>query len=392
MLRREMSYKSNKMLYSDIGEIRRKMDDYGAMRKPFLFVIDFEMTEGYFVENPMDQGDIFFEINGTGNRSTISAASFAENSTPPTASSEASSAENPALHEASPDGNSTSSEASSEAFSAEKAASSSGKTVSFAGCPIPSPIPPLEYKSRFDTVFEGLSYGNSFLANLTVATPIQTDMSCADIFMSANAQYLIYIPGRFVCFSPECFVRIANGRVSTFPMKGTIDAATPDAERLIINDFKETAEHNTIVDLLRNDLGRYARNVRVERFRYIDRIRAGGRGILQVSSEITGDLPDDYRSRLGEIIIGMLPAGSVSGAPKASTLNIIRAAEKQPRGYYTGVFGYFDGEVLDSGVMIRFIGEECGRKIFRSGGGITVFSDWEKEYREVLSKIYLPVR
>ena len=87
----------------------------------------------------------------------------------------------------------------------------------------------------------------------------------------------------------------------------------------------------------------------------------------------------------------MLPAGSISGAPKRSTVNTIRKAEKINRGYYTGVFGYYDGETLDSAVMIRYIENENGNYYFRSGGGITVNSNPEEEYQEVLDKIYLPL-
>ncbi len=86
----------------------------------------------------------------------------------------------------------------------------------------------------------------------------------------------------------------------------------------------------------------------------------------------------------------MLPAGSVCGAPKTSTVKIIKQAEVIPRGYYTGIFGYFDGHSLDSAVMIRFIEERNGRKYFRSGGGITVLSEPQAEYNEVMEKIYLP--
>ena len=87
----------------------------------------------------------------------------------------------------------------------------------------------------------------------------------------------------------------------------------------------------------------------------------------------------------------MLPAGYVSGAPKPATLDIIREAESEPRGYYTGIFGYYDGKELDTAVMIRFIEQFDGRYYFRSGGGITAYSDCESEYKEVLSKIYLPI-
>ena len=208
--------------------------------------------------------------------------------------------------------------------------------------------------------------------------------------MRAEAPYLLYVPGRFVCFSPERFVRIAGGRIATNPMKGTINASVPDARQTILNDPKETAEHNTVVDLLRNDLSIHADRVHVERFRYIDRIATRRGDILQVSSEIAGRLPAGYEARMGDILFDMLPAGSVSGAPKSSTLRIIREAEGESRGYYTGVFGYFDGQTLDSAVLIRFIEEEQGRMYFRSGGGITAYSDCRSEYEEVIEKVYLP--
>jgi para-aminobenzoate synthetase component 1 len=174
-------------------------------------------------------------------------------------------------------------------------------------------------------------------------------------------------------------------------MKGTIDASIPGAADIILRNKKEEAEHITIVDLIRNDLSMVSSNVRVERFRYLDEIRTNHKTLLQVSSEIVGDLPEDYHSRLGDILVTLLPAGSVSGAPKKKTLEIIADAEQEKRGYYTGVVGYFDGENLDSGVMIRFI-EQAGKKMYyRSGGGITTQSDAEIEYQEVMDKVYVPV-
>src|SRR5690606_9937144 len=112
--------------------------------------------------------------------------------------------------------------------------------------------------------------------------------------------------------------------------------------------------------------------------------------ILQVSSEIEGELPGNYAGKIGSLLVELLPAGSVSGAPKKATVDLIRRAEEQPRGFYTGVAGYFDGEDLDSGVLIRFIEATEDGLFFRSGGGITVNSDCRKEYAEALRKIYLP--
>ena len=173
-------------------------------------------------------------------------------------------------------------------------------------------------------------------------------------------------------------------------MKGTIDARIPDAETKILSDYKELSEHYTIVDLIRNDLSMVASQVRVERFRYIDRIETSNGPILEVSSEIKGDLPSDWKGRLGEIIRTLLPAGSISGAPKEATLRLIAKAEAALRGFYTGVSGYFDGRSLDSAVLIRFIDLESSPYVYRSGGGITVNSKMEDEYDEVVKKVYLP--
>nr|MCU0397530.1 chorismate-binding protein [Cyclobacteriaceae bacterium] len=94
---------------------------------------------------------------------------------------------------------------------------------------------------------------------------------------------------------------------------------------------------------------------------------------------------------LGDIMVSLLPAGSICGAPKPKTIEIIQQAEEEERGYYTGVIGYFDGTNLDSGVMIRFIENVDGQYYYRSGGGITTQSKMEAEYQETIHKIYVPV-
>lgn len=255
----------------------------------------------------------------------------------------------------------------------------------------PQPVPYETYRHAFEVVHGHLQAGNSYLVNLTFPTPVQTGMSLETIFHRSRAPYKMLWPGRFAVFSPESFVRIRNGLISTFPMKGTIDADLPNAASRILADRKELAEHVTIVDLLRNDLNRVATDVRVQRFRYLDRIETNRKNLLQVSSEISGRLPGDYRPRLGNILAELLPAGSVSGAPKAKTLEIIREAEGAPRGFYTGVMGRFDGQNVESAVMIRFVEQTATGLVFRSGGGITVFSKPQDEYNELTDKVYVPI-
>ena len=158
-------------------------------------------------------------------------------------------------------------------------------------------------------------------------------------------------------------------------------------------DRKEAAEHATIVDLIRNDLSRVATQVRVDRYRYIDVLHTNKGDILQTSSEISGQLPDDYREHLGDIIAAQLPAGSITGAPKRKTVEIIQEAEGYNRGVYTGVMGIYSEGNLDSAVMIRFVEQDAeGNLFFKAGGGITSKSDCRKEYEEVIRKIYLPFK
>ncbi len=243
----------------------------------------------------------------------------------------------------------------------------------------------------FDKVIGEIKYGNSFLTNLTFETPVDCDGSLTDIFHSTRAKYKLRFADQFVCFSPEIFVSISENQVRSFPMKGTIDASLPNAREQILNDPKELAEHVTIVDLIRNDLSQIATDVRVDRFRYIDEIQTERGKLLQVSSEIVGELEESWKNALGDLLFSLLPAGSICGAPKPKTIRIITSVEAQSRGFYTGVCGLFDGKKLDSGVMIRYIEKRDDQLFYRSGGGITAFSDLEKEYQEYMDKIYLPL-
>jgi para-aminobenzoate synthetase component 1 len=252
------------------------------------------------------------------------------------------------------------------------------------------PTSKIVYTKAFDRVKNEILFGNSFLINLTTRNKIETDASLEEIFLMSKAQYKLYQKDAFTFFSPESFIKIKDHEISCYPMKGTIDATIPDAENLILNNVKEKAEHNTIVDLIRNDLSKVAKNVTLKKFRYLDKIIKNNGCLLQVSSEIAGLLPSDFHTRLGTILFSLLPAGSISGAPKVKTVEIIQEVEGIKRGYYTGVAGIFDGSNLDSCVMIRYIEKENDNIYYRSGGGITYMSDADEEYAEVLQKIYVP--
>ena len=288
--------------------------------------------------------------------------------------------------------------------------------------------PPLyeDYERSFNIVKSNIMAGNSYLTNLTCQVPVSCNLSLEEIFHRAKGKYKLLLRRKrtqaedkdhlkeenieenltpFVCFSPETFVRIKGGRIYSYPMKGTLDASLPDAEKQLMEDRKEAAEHATIVDLIRNDLSRVAEDVRVDKYRYIDVLHTNKGDILQTSSEISGRLPEDYRQHLGEILDAQLPAGSITGAPKDKTMQIIHEAEGYDRGFYTGIMGIYDQGELNSAVMIRFVEEEASpsktekgknpevsRELyFKAGGGITSKSDCRKEYEEVIQKIYLPI-
>ena len=248
------------------------------------------------------------------------------------------------------------------------------------------------YSHSFDIVHHNLRVGNSFLTNLTCATPVDTDLSLRQVFDHAQARYKLWLKDQFVVFSPEIFVRIEDGFIYSHPMKGTADASLENSAENLLADEKETAEHATITDLIRNDLSQVASEVRVTRYRYLDKLQTNHGPLWQMSSEIRGRLPENYMDSLGSLFFRLLPAGSITGAPKKKTVEIIREAETYERGYYTGIMGYFDGRKLDSAVLIRFLEQQQdGGLVFKSGGGITFKSLVINEYNEMKEKVYVPI-
>ena len=251
-----------------------------------------------------------------------------------------------------------------------------------------------EYKKKFDILQNEIKEGNSYLLNLTAKTKIKTALSLEDIYKNTQARFKLRFQNQnenFVCFSPERFVEIKKNKISTHPMKGTIDSSIINAQARILGDIKEMAEHTMVVDLLRNDLGIVGSKVRVDKFRYVEKINAGNKKLFQVSSKISANLQNNWHENIGDILTSLLPAGSITGTPKKKTIEILNKVEEYDRGFYTGIFGFFDGENLDSSVMIRFIEiDKKGELFYKSGGGITCDSNVELEYQELLDKIYLP--
>lgn len=324
----------------------KRMNNWGLLRRPFIFIINYLRDASYVEEiSSIDPTELLYNLNGFTNQST--------------------------------------SDKSNENF----CLNNKKEHIHWQLFPESFDI----YRHSFNIVQRNIFAGNSFLTNLTCRTPIETNLTLQDIYFRSKAIYKLWLKDSYTVFSPEIFVRIHQGKISSYPMKGTIDASIPDASRLLMNDPKEAAEHATIVDLIRNDLSMVANQVSVSRYRYIDTLQTNQGAILQTSSEIQGVLPKDYQEHLGEIIFKLLPAGSITGAPKKKTMQIIQEAENYDRGFYTGIMGYFDGENLDSAVMIRFVEQEGEKMYFKSGGGITCQSDVESEYNEMKQKVYVPI-
>jgi len=319
-----------------INLIKDKINELAAFGQPFFFVINYELSEGIFTDNPHNQNNVYFEFNGQGTKK------------------------------------------SKKIYDKQNFVKVYPQSIE-------------SYKTKFDKVYSAFEQNRVEVVNLTTRTHIDPGITLEEIFIQSNSQYQIYLPEQFVCFSPERFVRISeNGIISSNPMKGTINASIPDAERMVLDDPKEIAEHTATTQLIVDELSVIASDVKITRFRYIDRIESRNRTLLQVSSEVSGKLPDDYKLHMGDIIFSLLPAGSIAGTPKKEALNVISEIEEEPRGYYCGIAGYFDGKVLDTAVLIRFIEFDNNKYYYKSGSGITKDSICEKEYQEVLNKIYLP--
>lgn len=248
-----------------------------------------------------------------------------------------------------------------------------------------------EYRKGFDIVQKNLKLGNSYLTNYTCKTEIEINLNLEEIFYLSKAKYKVLYKDEFVFFSPETFIEITDNEIFTHPMKGTIDAAKENAIEVLKNDVKEKAEHYTVVDLLRNDLSMVADEVKVNEFQRIDFLKTNKKNLYAMSSEISGKLKPEFQNKIGSIMKSLLPAGSILGAPKTKTLEIIQEAENHDRDFYTGICGWFDGKNLDSCVMIRFIEKESGKLYFKSGGGITHLSNFADEYQEMKNKIYVPI-
>lgn len=203
--------------------------------------------------------------------------------------------------------------------------------------------------------------------------------------------YMFYLSGTDIEIagaSPETLVRLENGILHTFPLAGTRPRGKSDEEDLrlereLLADPKELAEHNMLVDLGRNDLGRVSRfgSVRVERLRDIERYSH----VMHIASNVRGELREDCDAL--DAIAAVLPAGTLSGAPKIRACQLIGEMEGVKRGVYGGAIGYLDftGN-MDVCIGIRLAFAQDGRVFVRAGAGIVADSVPDNEYQECLNK------
>lgn len=203
--------------------------------------------------------------------------------------------------------------------------------------------------------------------------------------------YMFYLSGGDVELtgaSPETLVKLTDGKMYTFPIAGTMRRGKTEAEDLaieekLINDEKELAEHNMLVDLGRNDLGKIAKfgSVKVEALHMLQRFSH----VIHITSTVSGDIQDGKDAL--DAIGATLPAGTLSGAPKIRAIEILHELEKSPRGVYGGAVGYIDfSGNMDVCIGIRMAMNKGGKVYVRAGAGIVRDSVPASEYNETLIK------
>ncbi len=203
--------------------------------------------------------------------------------------------------------------------------------------------------------------------------------------------YMFYFSGTDVEVagaSPETLVKLEDGVLHTFPLAGTRPRGKTEEEdealeKELLADEKELAEHNMLVDLGRNDLGRISKfgSVKVERLHSIERFSH----VMHIGSTVRGDIREDKDAL--DAIEAVLPAGTLSGAPKIRACQLIGELENNKRGIYGGAIGYIDfGGNMDTCIAIRIAYKKNGRVFVRSGAGIVADSVPEKEYQECINK------
>mgnify|MGYP002242773555 FL=1 len=203
--------------------------------------------------------------------------------------------------------------------------------------------------------------------------------------------YMFYFSGReleMTGASPETLVRLMAGKLETFPIAGTMSRGETGEEdrhleEMLLHDDKELAEHNMLVDLGRNDVGKISSfgSVAVKNFHKIKKFSH----VMHITSEVIGQIRPEYDAM--DAVDAMLPAGTLSGAPKIRAMEILHELEKSPRGAYGGAVGYLDfSGNMDVCIGIRMAAASGGHVYVRSGGGVVADSVPSHEYEETVHK------
>ena len=253
-----------------------------------------------------------------------------------------------------------------------------------------------EYASALKKIKNEISEGNTYEVNYTYDYEINFQENDFELFeFLLNTQktpYNFYIKNDYdtvLSFSPELFFTLQNNHIVTKPMKGTIKRGNSKQEDELLknflhNDEKNRAENVMIVDLLRNDLGRIAKtgSVKVTKLFEIETHKT----LHQMTSQIEADLNSD--TTLYDIFKAIFPCGSITGAPKISTMKIIEKVEKGARNIYCGAIGLISPEKMIFSVPIRILQKQSNKKNFycRVGGAIVWDSDIQEEWEETVTK------
>lgn len=272
----------------------------------------------------------------------------------------------------------------------------------------PAVNPPLRLKGDFAPLFDRERYcamvektknyifeGDIFQAVISNRLTAEAEGSLLDTYRLLRVRnpspYMFYIASdslEIADSSPETLVKLEDGVLHTFPLAGTRPRGKTEAEDKVLeeellSDPKELAEHNMLVDLGRNDLGKLSKfgTVTVEKYMSIERYSH----VMHIGSTVRGELREDKDAV--DAIAAVLPAGTLSGAPKLRACEIINELEQNRRGVYGGAIGYIDftGN-MDTCIAIRLAYKKNGRVFVRSGAGIVADSVPETEYQECINK------
>lgn len=227
---------------------------------------------------------------------------------------------------------------------------------------------------KFETEYEDSLLNAYRVLRTTNPSPYMVFLQCDDV--------------QIISTSPETLVKLQNGQLSTFPVAGSRPRGKNRDEDLaleqeLLHDEKELAEHNMLVDLGRNDIGRLSKfgTVKVSEYQQIHRYSR----IMHICSEVNGQIADGLDAF--DAMQSILPAGTLSGAPKIRACQIIDKVEGQPRGIYGGALGYIDFRGnMDTCIAIRMAVKKDNKVTIQAGGGIVADSVAEMEYLESENK------